>query len=334
LTDELYTLAWTTPPLGTLTRQFTVIPPTFTLSSNTGYEGDPLTLSWQVPVGCTAITLQPGNIDLLPDTVPASGMGSRIIEAPAGPATEFVFTYIYQGTPSSLTQAFTTQPNFLNASASHAVQGQSPVSFSWKIPGTWNENLNLGDNAVFLRYGPPSSFSGGPAPAEINVTAKTNTSGFNSSAEVIIPQAGQTEFRLYYKTGGSEHFVATSILVGPPIFSFNVISATGAGTSFSPSTLQNGVVAYADRSHVWSAVPPQFRGAQFIRMRQADKENASLAVQVTASQDLTLLLLIDNRIGDGSGSGIDSSPPDFGTGKMAWVRSLRLRRFRHRRRHR
>jgi alpha-glucosidase (family GH31 glycosyl hydrolase) len=321
LADEIYTLAWATPPLGTLTRQFTVIPPAFTLSSNTGYEGDPLTLSWQVPVGCTAITLHPGNIDLLPDTDPASGIGSRIIEAPAGPATEFVFTYIYQGTPSSLTRAFTTQPNFLNASASHAVQGQSPVSFSWKIPGTWNENLNLGDNAVFLRYGPPSSFSGGPAPAEINVTAKTNTSGFNSSAEVIIPQSGQTEYRLYYKTGGAEHFVATNILVGPPIFSFNVISATGAGTSFSPSTLQNGVVAYADRSHVWSAVPPQFRGAQFIRMRQADKENASLAVQVTATQDLTLLLLIDNRIGDGNGSGIDSSPPDFGAGKMAWVRA-------------
>jgi alpha-D-xyloside xylohydrolase len=320
LVDTLYTLNWTTPPLGTLTQQFTAIQPSFVLNAATGYEGDPLTLDWQVPIGCTAITLQPGNIDLLPDTTSATGIGSRIIEAPAGPETEFTLTYIYQGNPATLTQSFTTQPNFLNASASHAVQGVSPVSFNWKIPGTWNDNPNSGDDAVFLRYGPPNSFTGGPAPIEINVTAKTDTGGFSTTAEFITPQAGQTEFRLYYKTGGIEHYITTSVIVGPQIFTFNVINSTNASEiTFSPATLQNGVKAYGDRVHVWSAVPPQFQGAQFIRMRQGDKENASLAVQVTASQDITLLLLIDNRVGDGNGSTINASPPDFSTGKMAWV---------------
>jgi alpha-glucosidase (family GH31 glycosyl hydrolase) len=320
LEDTLYTLSWTTPPLGTLTQQFTAIPPAFTLGSDSGYEGDPLTLDWQLPIGCTAITLQPGNIDLISATDSATGSGSLVIDAPAGPGTEFVITYIYQETPSDLTQSFTTLPNFLNASATHAVEGKSPVSFTWKIPGTWNENPNSGDDAVFLRYGPPSSFTtGSPAPILINVSAKTATDGFSTSAEIIIPQAGQTEYRLYYKTGGVQHFVATSVIVGPQIFTFNVISATGSGTSFSPSILQNGVVAYADRTHVWSFVPPQVQGAQFIRMRQGDKENASLAVEVTASQDITLLLLIDNRVGDDNGSGIDTSPPLLGPDVMNWV---------------
>jgi hypothetical protein len=77
----------------TLNKNFTALAPSFTMPAS-GYLGDTLNLTWQVPVGSTSVTLNPGAVDLTSLTSGTNGTGATTIAAPSA-TTTYTLSYTF-----------------------------------------------------------------------------------------------------------------------------------------------------------------------------------------------------------------------------------------------
>ena len=89
----------------------------------------------------------------------------------------------------------------------------------------------------------------------------------------------------------------------------------------SDTLLAEDSLCYVDRTHQYNEVPEILLEAEYIRTANDDKDNASYEMDVTLSQDVTLYLILDNRIPSGGGSGQGADPDLAGAG-MNWVADL------------
>jgi len=88
----------------------------------------------------------------------------------------------------------------------------------------------------------------------------------------------------------------------------------------SEELLGEDSLCYVDRTHQYNEVPEILLEAEYIRTANDDKDNANYEMDVTLSQDVTLYLIVDNRIpGGGGGQGVDPDPAGAG---MSWVADL------------
>ncbi len=332
-TNTTYTLAWTGAG-SPLTQNFTAIAPFLNISPSTGYLGDTLTLNWRIPAGSTGITLSPNDegLDLDSLTISANGIGTAQIPAPTASTT---YTINWTGGGAGVSRAFTLNPSFLNVS-DYAVAGVSPVSMTWRIPPTWDENTS--NNTVELQYGTPADFTNVPPTYStqdltLNTNANTGAGSFPQTSlgdGSIIPSTGQTQFRIAYHVGDAVQYVTDTVEIQPEILTG--ISFSGSlqtDPQFFPvvniAPMNNGVKAYSDRDHIWAQVPSILQGAQFVKLAQNDKAAPEFSISFTAATDATFFLLLDNRIGDNAGgttpaTGTDSPPrlPNSAN-SMAWV---------------
>ena len=92
--------------------------------------------------------------------------------------------------------------------------------------------------------------------------------------------------------------------------------------AISDARLADGVPCFVDRTHQYTEVPDALLGADYILTANDDKDNPNHEIDVTLTQDVTLYLILDNRMGGsgvGSGEGLD---PDLGGAGMNWVTDL------------
>ena len=334
-TNETYTLTYTVDGIdSTLTQNFTVIPPNFTLSPLTGYAGDTLTLNWQVPVGSTDVTLTPDvGTPVVLTTDPTTGAGTTTLLAPSVP-TVYSLSYTYNSNTVTLptTPTFTPNASFLSVTPEVAVSTR-PLTISWRILPEWDNNAAPEDNVVRLQSSPTGDFVNNLAD-DVVVTTNTNgTTGagsYNTAPNVLNATLGLTQYRLVYKVGGVETVVADTITQVEPLILTNItasglIDAVNKYPVVNTALMNEGVPAYNDRDHVWKAIPSFLQGAQFVKLAQNDKLSAAFQVSFTAAETGTFFLLLDNRVGDAVGgtnpaAGTDSPPKLPNTaGTMAWV---------------
>jgi hypothetical protein len=313
--NTTYTLTYTVGGIPTsVDKAFTALPPSFTMPSS-GFLGDTLTLNWLVPVGSTGITLNPGAVDLSGLTSGTTGAGSTTIPAPAA-STNYTIDYTYAGNPFTLNQSFTLSPPFLAASPEQVIEDVTPVNLSWRIDPAFSSDPNP---FVTLEYGPV----GGPY-NNVDVTSNTNTTT-GAGSYLYTPTTGEAEFRILYNLPGGPQVLSDTVTLFPKIFTSVSALNNTKPVQVNAAPMNNGVLAYSDRGHVWAAVPSILEGAQFVKFGQDDKATANLQVTFTAATDATFFLLLDNRIGDNVGgtnpaAGTDSPPllPNAAN-SMAWV---------------
>ena len=298
----------------TLNKNFTAIAPSFTLPAN-GYLGDTLNLTWQVPVGSTAVTLNPGAVDLTSLTSGTNGTGATTIAAPSA-TTTYTLSYVFNSVTSTIDKPFTLLPSVLNVTPEQVIYEVSPIAISWRInPAYSSDSVNT---SVFLDVGP----AGGPY-AEIDVTGSTNATTGAGTYNSVTPLEGETNYRIRYHLGGVEQTLTDSIALFPKVFQLGTPLNNTKPVQTNLQPMFDGVAAYSDRGHVWAAVPSILQGAQFAKMGQDDKATSNLQIPFTAEIDGTFFLLIDNRMGDNAGgntpaTGTDN-PPTLGGGVMDWV---------------
>jgi hypothetical protein len=309
--NETYTLTYTVGGIdSTLTQNFTVIPPSFTLAPTTAYPGQTLTFNWRLPIGSDPIEIDNA---VGPVTINATGAGTKTAAAPSE-STVYTLTYTYNGTEYTLTQNFTLGAPFVDVSPSQAVEATTPLTITWRVP--------VGVSAVSLQSGP----TGGPYGASQDVLSMTNGFGAGALTPNPTPELLNTEYKLTYTLDSVDYTITDTLEVFPKIFQSVVATGTAPGNVIvNPAPMNNGVLAYSDRGHVWASVPTVLQGAQFVKFAQNDKENAALSVKFVSAKKATFFLLLDNRIGDGAGgnnpaAGTDD-PPDFNFGAMPWVLS-------------
>lgn len=311
--NETYTLTYTVGGIdSTLTQNFTAIPPTFTLTPSLAYPGQTLTFNWRLPIGSDPIAI---DNSVGPISIDATGAGTTSLPAPIANTT-YTLTYTFNSTVFTLTQNFTLGAPFVDVSPAQAVEDTTPLVITWRVP--------VGVTAVTLKSGPTS----GPysSPVDVLTTFTNAATGAGALTPNPTPALTTTEYVLEYTLDSINYTVADTLEVFPKIFQSVVATGTAPGNVIvNPAPMNNGVLAYSDRGHVWAAVPTVLQGAQFVKFAQNDKENAALSVQFTAAKKATFFLLIDNRIGDGVGgtnpaAGTDD-PPDFDFGAMPWVLS-------------
>jgi hypothetical protein len=298
----------------TLDKNFIAIAPSFTMPAS-GYLGDTLNLTWQVPVGSTDVTLNPGAIDLTSLTSGTNGMGATTISAPSA-TTTYTLSYTFNSVTSTIDKTFTLLPSVLNVTPEQVVYDVGPIAISWRInPAYSTDSVNT---SVFLDVGP----AGGPY-AEIDVTGSTNPTTGAGSHNSLTPLEGETNYRIRYHVGGVEQTLTDTITLFPKVFTLGTPLNNTKPVQTNLQPMFDGVAAYSDRGHVWAAVPSILQGAQFARMGQDDKATSNLQIPFTAEVDGTFFLLIDNRMGDDVGgntpaTGTDN-PPTLGGGVMDWV---------------
>jgi hypothetical protein len=309
--NETYTLTYTVGGIdSTLTQNFTAIPPSFTLAPTTAYPGQTLTFNWRLPIGSDPIEID-NAVGAV--TINATGAGTKTAAAPSE-STVYTLTYTYNGTEYTLTQNFTLGAPFVDVSPSQAVEATTPLTITWRVP--------VGASAVSLQSGP----TGGPYGASQDVLSMTNEFGAGTLTPNPTPELLNTEYKLTYTLDSVDYTLTDTLEVFPKIFQSVVATGTAPGNVIvNPAPMNNGVLAYSDRGHVWASVPTVLQGAQFVKFAQNDKENAALSVKFISAKKATFFLLLDNRIGDGAGGnnpavGTDD-PPDFDFGAMPWVLS-------------
>lgn len=72
---------------------------------------------------------------------------------------------------------------------------------------------------------------------------------------------------------------------------------------------------FVDRTHAYVNIPSVLVGIDYIKVANDDKDNRNYELDVTVGADATLLLFIDDRVGDGD----NTNPPTIGSGAMNWV---------------
>lgn len=106
----------------------------------------------------------------------------------------------------------------------------------------------------------------------------------------------------------------------------NEPTAGDLGTPFTMGLFAEDVPCFVDRNHQWNGIsaempiPDYLAGGEYIMSGNDNRDNASLKMDVTVSEDVLVYLLIDTRLTDGNAddppeSGLD---PVYWTG-MAWV---------------
>lgn len=313
--NTTYTLTYTVGGVPTsVNSNFTALPPSFTMPAS-GFLGDTLSLNWLVPVGSTGVTLNPGAVDLTGLTSGSTGAGTTTIPAPAA-STNYTIDYTYGGNPFTLNQSFTLNPSFLTASPEQVIEDVTPVNLTWRIDPAFSSDPNP---FVTLEYGPV----GGPF-TTADVTGNTSTTT-GAGSYLYTPTVGEAEFRINYNLPGGPQVLSDTVTLFPKIFSSVSALNNTKPVQVNAAPMNNGVLAYSDRGHVWAAVPSILQGAQFVKFGQDDKATANLEVTFTAATDATFFLLLDNRVGDNTGgnnptAGTDN-PPTLGGGVMNWVLS-------------
>jgi hypothetical protein len=298
----------------TLNKNFTALAPSFTMPAS-GYLGDTLNLTWQVPVGSTSVTLNPGAVDLTSLTSGTNGTGATTIAAPSA-TTTYTLSYTFNSVTSTIDNPFTLLPSVLNVTPEQVIYEVSPIAISWRInPAYSTDSINT---SVFLDVGP----AGGPY-AEIDVTGSTNATTGAGTYNSVTPLEGETNYRIRYHVGGIQQTLTDTITLFPKVFQLGTPLNNTKPVQTNLQPMFDGVAAYSDRGHVWAAVPSILQGAQFAKMGQDDKATSNLQIPFTAEIDGTFFLLIDNRMGDDVGgntpaTGTDN-PPTLGGGVMDWV---------------
>jgi hypothetical protein len=300
-----------------LTQEFAAVQPSFTLAPARGFLGDTLNLTWRVPVGISTLTLNPGGVDLLPLTNVLTGSGTTTLPAPAA-STAYQLSWTSSGGPGTLSQDFTLNPSRLQVTPEQAVIDDTTLTLSWRIPPAWDENALTGHNTVALQGGP----AGGPFVNLLDATSLTNAD--TGAGQTTLPAtAGQTHYRLVFRLGGVETILTDEVALFPRIFASLAAVNNLKPVQINPAPMNNGVLAYSDRGHVWADVPDFLQGAQFVKLGQDDKNTTNLEVTFTAAVPATFFLLLDNRVGDNTGgnnpaSGMDN-PPTLSASVMNWV---------------
>ncbi len=86
--------------------------------------------------------------------------------------------------------------------------------------------------------------------------------------------------------------------------------------------LVEDALAYVDRTHEYAQIPEALVDAEYIKVANNDKKSQYYELDVTLSQDATLYLLLDNRLGHGPGLGGASGwswNPYLSSAGMSWV---------------
>ena len=86
--------------------------------------------------------------------------------------------------------------------------------------------------------------------------------------------------------------------------------------------LVEDALVFVDRTYEYEQIPEALVGAEYIKVANNDKKTQYYELDVTLSQDATMYLLLDNRLGHGSGqggkSGLGWNPYLYSAG-MDWV---------------
>ncbi len=89
-----------------------------------------------------------------------------------------------------------------------------------------------------------------------------------------------------------------------------------------PVTVVGGLVeraeTFVDRTHIYVNVPSFLVGIDYVKVANDDKNNPNYELDVTVGEDATLMLFIDDRVGDGD----NTNPPTIGSGVMNWVAGM------------
>src|SRR5438093_10476127 len=109
---------------------------------------------------------------------------------------------------------------------------------------------------------------------------------------------------------------------GDPTAKFTGQTFTGPtiGTYTVP-TIAPTAKCFTDRAHAWTnasgatAFPPYLQGREYIMMRNDDRGQGNLRLDVTVCTAVRVYLLIESALSDGD----NNSLPTFGAGKMQWV---------------
>ncbi len=86
--------------------------------------------------------------------------------------------------------------------------------------------------------------------------------------------------------------------------------------------LVEGALGYVDRTYEYNQIPVALVDAEYIKVANDDKKSQYYELDVTLSQDATLYLLLDNRLGHGPGLGGRSGrlwDPYLSPAGMSWI---------------
>lgn len=87
----------------------------------------------------------------------------------------------------------------------------------------------------------------------------------------------------------------------------------------APNSLNEDELCYVDRTHQYNAVPLNLLGTEYIMVSNSDKTQADYSLDVTISQDASLFLFLDNRLGHYGASADPNLNPDLWAAGMSWV---------------
>lgn len=82
--------------------------------------------------------------------------------------------------------------------------------------------------------------------------------------------------------------------------------------------LAENSLAYVDRTHIYQQIPSYLLGADYVKVANDDRDintGTGYELDVTLSQDCTLYLFIDTRVGDT----VKTDPATIGPNGMFWV---------------
>lgn len=79
----------------------------------------------------------------------------------------------------------------------------------------------------------------------------------------------------------------------------SVVVRDSDGAQIAPVGLNDGELAYMDRTHEWENVPAALKNAEYIMTSNNDRDNRLYEMDVTLSEAATLYLWVDYRVGDG-----------------------------------
>jgi hypothetical protein len=88
----------------------------------------------------------------------------------------------------------------------------------------------------------------------------------------------------------------------------------------APAPLADKSVAMVDRTHVYTPVPEELLGAEYVMLANDDKDNANFELHITIGQAGTLYVLLDNRVGTNTGG--QSSTPNPTAAGMTWMTQM------------
>ncbi|MHC4744985.1 MAG: right-handed parallel beta-helix repeat-containing protein, partial [Planctomycetota bacterium] len=102
-------------------------------------------------------------------------------------------------------------------------------------------------------------------------------------------------------------------------------NSTNAEPVIAAEGLNENTRVFVDRTYEYVSVPPEIAGAQYVRMANNDKNVVDFEIDVTLGARATLLLFIDNRVGN---DGLAEHPPDYSgidpdlSSEMAWAADM------------